>query len=177
MGTGRERFTSMLRHVARFSVLYIALPASPCNMDATRSGLLPSRNDMRFIDPERPTTASPLDLSRCWRRGRCRLWRRCFRVSGDLFEAHDLRGRNADQRSDPKACQLPLIDQFADHAVAASPAVGQLGDRVWPHIMLGKDAATFSQMHGPFFGWHASQARRRAASTSGSGCGRGYRAR
>jgi len=121
-------------------------------MDATRRGLFPSANYPRFIDLDWPPTAGSLDHSRgCRRRRRSfRLWRRCFRVSGGLFEAYDLGGRNADQRADTKAAQLPLIYELADHAVAAPPALGQLCDRIWPNIVLGQDVAPFSQSVAAF---------------------------
>lgn len=50
-------------------------------------------------------------------------------------------GADADERADLEALQLALVDQLPNDASAASPAIGQLSDGVWPNVVLWQDVA------------------------------------
>lgn len=106
-------------------------------------------------------------ILRGWRRGLGRAkgrGRRCL-----CFEPRNLRRRNPDQRPDTKARQFALVDELAHDVAAASPSVGELRNRIGPHVVLGQDVAAVGHfVRGPDLGWVSSHARRRAASMYGS---------
>lgn len=125
-----------------------------------------------------------IDGGRDWRRG-----------CGALVSLHLGRG-DADQGADSEALKPAPIYQVADRAAAASPPIGQLGDRIGPNVMLGQDVAAVSHLllpprlvrlrarridsstgspdrydlSGRFFGLHSSSARSPASSAVSSWC-------
>jgi hypothetical protein len=66
-----------------------------------------------------------------------------------LLESLDLSRGNPHENANPKALELTVFDELADHAVGAAPSVGKLRDRIGPDIMLGQNVAR--ARHGRLF--------------------------